>query len=224
MHSAKYAHVGTCDVVFAISQFTAEDVVERLGIAPERLVVAYPGISRELRPAGPTAGGGPYVLTVSTLEPRKNLRNLLAAFSLVRRRAPELTLAVVGQGRELGGEGVRLLGYVGDEELARLYRGASVFVYPSLFEGFGIPVVEAMACGVPVVASQHPSLDEACGDAALRAEPNEPEAIAEAIERALVDPAPLVERGLAHAGKFTWGACGEAVLTGYERASDTLAP
>ena len=113
---------------------------------------------------------------------------------------------------------MRLLGYVPVDELARLYRGAAAFAYPSQFEGFGLPVVEALACGVPTVVSSHPSLDEACGDVALRADPDEPEAFADALEQALAGPAASRERGLVHAARFTWRALGEAVLAGYERA------
>src|SRR6266508_3565607 len=115
----------------------------------------------------------------------------------------------------LTGEGVRGLGFVPDEKLPSLYRGASAFVYPSLFEGFGIPVVEAMASGVPVVASSHASLDEAAGDAAIRADPRSPQALADAVERALVERDRLVPHGLVHAARFTWHACGEAHLAGY---------
>jgi glycosyltransferase involved in cell wall biosynthesis len=107
---------------------------------------------------------------------------------------------------------------VDDAELASLYRGSEAFVYPSRFEGFGIPIVEAMACGSPVVASAHPSMDEASGDAALRADPESSEAIAAAIERALAEPGVLVKRGLKHANRFTPRAQGEAVLRGYEAA------
>ena len=129
---------------------------------------------------------------VGTLEPRKNLPALLAAFALLRRRHPELTLALAGlegwEERPLEAEGVRLLGFVSDEELARLYRGAAAFAYPSRFEGFGIPVVEALASGVPAVVSSHPSLDEASGEAALRVDPDDPEAFAETLEHALAAP------------------------------------
>src|SRR5205823_6529997 len=101
---------------------------------------------------------------------------------------------------------------------AALYRGAAAFAYPSRFEGFGLPVVEALACGVPAVVSSHPSLDEACGGAALRSDPDEPEAFADTLEQALEAPAEMRERGLAHAAQFTWRALGEAALAGYERA------
>ena len=129
------------------------------------------------------------MLAVSTLEPRKNLPALVEAFAVLRRERPELTLALAGlsgwEDRPLDAEGVRLLGFVPDDELARLYRGASAFAYPSTFEGFGMPVVEALACGTPAVVSSHPSLDEACGDAALRADPDDPEAFAAALAQAL---------------------------------------
>jgi alpha-1,3-rhamnosyl/mannosyltransferase len=109
-----------------------------------------------------------------------------------------------------------LLGFVPDEELARLYRGAAVFAYPSIFEGFGMPIVEALVSGLPVVASSHPSLDEACGQFALRADPGDVQAFAGAIEQALAGEAPT--GGTEHAAQFTWRACGEAVLHGYESA------
>jgi glycosyltransferase involved in cell wall biosynthesis len=224
MHRPKSLHAArTCDRIFAISRFTAEHAIELLGIPEERVVVAYPGIDPRFRPDGERADlGGPYVLAVSTLEPRKNLPTLVEGFALLRRQRPELTLALAGlagwEKRPLEAKGVRLLGFVPDDELARLYRGASAFVYPSRFEGFGVPVVEALASGVPTIVSSHPSLDEACGDAALRADPDAPEAFAEAIEQALERPPGLRERGLAHASGFTWRALGETVLAGYKSA------
>ena len=218
LHVPKYHHAAeTCDVIFANSKFTAEDVATSLGFPRGRLVVAYPGLHRRFTPDGPAADlGRPYVFTAATAEPRKNLDTLLEAFARLRADRPELQLAIAGPGPALEGEGVRALGYVPDDDLPPLYRGAEAFVYPSLFEGFGIPIVEAMASGAPAVISSHPSMDEASGEAAVRVDPWSPEAMAAGIERALAEREALVPRGVEHAAQFTWRACGEAMLRGYE--------
>jgi len=219
MHGRKYVNAArTSDLIFAISRYTADDVERTLGFPRDRIAVAHPGVDSRYSPQGPRAErGGPYVLAVATLEPRKNLHTLVRAMALVRSRRPELELVVVGAPvqwaeQQLAGEGVTALGFVPDGQLPALYRGASAFAYPSFFEGFGIPIVEAMACGTPVVASAHRSLDEASGDIAVRVDPESPEAVAGGIERALVDRDRLAARGLEHARRFTWRACGEAYL------------
>jgi glycosyltransferase involved in cell wall biosynthesis len=221
MHGAKYRNAArTCDLLFANSDYTARDVTELLGVPPERLVVARPGLENGFAPEGERADlGRPYALTVATLEPRKNLGTLLEAHRLL---GNGLALAVAG-GRgwrepRLEGDGVLPLGYVPHAGLPALYRGGEVFVFPSRFEGFGMPIVEAMACGVPCVASSHPSLDEACGDAAVRADPEDPEALAAAIERARAERDGLVRRGLENARSFSWRTTGEIMLAGYEEA------
>jgi glycosyltransferase involved in cell wall biosynthesis len=222
MHARKYRNAArTCDVVFVNSEYTGRDVIETLSVDPERVKVARPATREVFTADGPAADlGAPYVLTVATLEPRKNLQPLVEAHRLL---GGDLLLVLVGAegwGEQpfLDDPRVRRLGFVSDEELARLYRGAAAAVYPSRFEGFGIPVIEAMACGCPVVSSAHPSLDEASGAAAVRADPERPEAIAAALEQAVAERERLTVAGLEHARGFTWRAVGEIFLRGYEEA------
>jgi glycosyltransferase involved in cell wall biosynthesis len=196
---AKYRHAAaTCDLIVVNSEYTANDVAERLGFTRERIVVAHPGVDERFTPSKSLLQGDEgYVLMLSPGDPRKNHANLAAAMQLL----PDVRLVAPDR--------------VPDEELPALYRGAAVFAYPSFFEGFGIPVLEAMASGTPVVASSHPSLDEASGQAAVRVNPDSPEAIAEGIRKALAERESLVAKGLEHAKSFTWRACGEAHLHGF---------
>jgi glycosyltransferase involved in cell wall biosynthesis len=202
---AKYRHAArTCDVIVTISEYTADDITERLGFPRERIVVAYPGVDERFSPNVPgdtELQGDRSVLMLAPDDPRKNHANLAAAIELL----PDLRLVAPE--------------HVSDDELPAVYRSAAVFAYPSYFEGFGIPIIEAMASGTPVVSSSHPSLDEASGDAAVRVDPQDPEAIAAGIEQALVDRESLVARGLAHSRRFTWRACGEAHVQGFLTAT-----
>ena len=223
MHGVKYRHAArTCDVVIVNAEYTASDVASTLGVPSERIHVAYPGVEPSFSPEGERMDlGAPYALTVATLEPRKNLATLIDAYR--RLDTNEMLLAVSGAAgwREqpvLDFEGVLPLGYTPPEDLPRLFRGASVFVFPSRFEGFGMPVVEAMASGVPCVVSSHPSLDEACGSAAVRADPDDPDAIAACIREALARRDELIALGLAHVRRFTWRSNGEAHLRAWGAA------
>ena len=220
MHARKYQNAAaTCDVVFVNSAYTGRDVTKTLGISADRIRVAHPAPKDVYRADGPVAAlGAPYVLTVATLEPRKNLQVLVEAH---RRLGDELALVIAGGegwGEQplLDGPRIQRLGFVSDDELARLYRGAAVVAYPSRFEGFGIPVLEAMACGAPVVSSAHESLDEASGEAAVRADPEDPAAFAAGIERALAERESLVRLGLEHVKAFSWRTVGDTFLRGYE--------
>lgn len=220
MHTRKARNAArTCDVVFANSAATAADLVSLLGIEPERIVHAPPGLEPGLGVDGGAADlGGPSILGLGTIEPRKNLARLVEAWRLLD---GELGLALAGaegwgDRPDLADPRIHLLGYVPDGEVARLYRGAAVLVFPSLHEGFGIPVIEAMACGTPVVASAHPSLDEACGDAAVRVDPLDPEAIATGVREALERREELVPLGLAHAAQFSWARTGATMLAALE--------
>src|SRR5581483_7163446 len=222
MHSAKYRDARSCDTVFVNSEFTGRDVARTLGVDPARIHVAPPGVGAAFAAAGEHADlGGVYVLTVATLEPRKNLGVLVDAHRLLGDRFLLAIAGAQGWGDQpsLDAPGIVRLGRPSDEELAALYRGAAVVAYPSRFEGFGIPIVEAMASGVPVVASSHASLDEAAGDAALRADPDDARAWAEALVEAHDRRSELVPRGLAHARRFTWRRVGETMLAAWKDAS-----
>ena len=196
----------SADVVVAVSEFTRGETIELAGVPAERVRIVPNGVDAVFTSEGPRADGD-YVLAVATLEPRKNLGRAVEAA-----REAGVELRVVGA---RGGGGVDVDGWVGelpDSELASLYRGARCLVYPSLYEGFGLPVVEAMACGTPVVTSAGTAMEEVAGGAAVLVDPLDVAAIAGGIGEALTRRDELVAAGLERAREFTW-----------ERAADSVA-
>ena len=197
-------------VVLVPSGFVRERAVERLGLVPERVRVAHHGIDHErLSPADERRE--PFLLYPARGWPHKNHARLLEAFALLRRERPELRLVLAGGALERLSvpPGVEIRGHVSTDELVSLYRRAAALVFPSLYEGFGAPPLEAMACGCPVAASHAASLPEVCGDAAELFDPTSAEAIAAAVSRVLRDPEPYVRRGLPRAAEFSWRAAAE---------------
>jgi len=234
-------------VVHTISQFSAAEITRVFGVERSRIVVTYPGVAPAFRAqAGPCQAtlrrfgltSAAYALTVATLEPRKNLRTLVSAYSrLAAAERARMPLCIVGargwgdialpaQARELERErSLRFLGYVRDAELRDLYAGARVLLYPSLYEGFGMPVIEAMACGAPVVASATSSLPEAVGSWGRLVQPLDVDAWTSEMRRAAAGAdAPDEEaarKRRAHALSFTWQRAAKETLRMYARVACT---
>ena len=231
------------DRVIVPSHAAKRDIVQRLGLAEDLVVVTHAGCEPQFQPEAQEASfrdlaaryGLPsrYVLAVGTLEPRKNLTTLLQAFARLRRGAktdPELGLVLAGARgwldepvfqsvRSLGLEQVvRFPGFIDDEDLPAVYRGAELFVFPSLYEGFGLPLLEAMACGVPVITSNVSSMPEVAGGAALLVDPRDVHGLAAAIAQVLRDEAlrgRLRDAGIARAGQFSWETAARQTLDTY---------
>jgi len=230
--------IGQADLVLADSQNTKSDLIELLGVEAGRVEVLYPGVEERFHPLSEESLAPvrtrysldfPFILSVGTLEPRKNHVGLLQAYSLLRE--PHRLVIAGGKGWLYEGifqeverlsleERVFFLGYVPEEDLPALYNLADLFVFPSLYEGFGLPPLEAMACGTPVVVSALSSLPEVVGDGALLVPPQEVEALAEAMEKALSDPSlreELRSKGLERAKRFTWSEAAKRLLAIYKR-------
>jgi len=193
------------DRVFAVSEFTKREAVDLLGVPSDRVVVIGNAIEPVFTAEGPAADGD-YVLAVATLEPRKNLRRIAAAAAQLGAE-----LRVVGARGWGGVETPGWVGEVSDEELASLYRGARAFAFPSLYEGFGIPVLEAMACGAPVVTSRGGATEEVAGGAAVLVDPLDERAIAAGIAEAAARREELRGLGLERARAYSWASVADAV-------------
>jgi glycosyltransferase involved in cell wall biosynthesis len=197
--------VRAADAVVAVSELTKAELVELVGAPPERIRVVPNGVDDVFTQEGPSAEGD-YVLAVATLEPRKNLGRVVEAAQIAG-----VEPRVVGA---RGWGGVDVPGWIGeipDSELAALYRGARCVVYASIYEGFGLPVLEAMASGTPVVTSRGTAMEEIAGGAAVLVDPLDAESIAQGIAEAETRRDELVLLGLARAREFTWGRAADAV-------------
>jgi glycosyltransferase involved in cell wall biosynthesis len=198
--------------VIAVSEFTAREAVELLGVDEQRVRVIPHGVGTPFVPNGPATDGN-YVLAVGTVEPRKNLERLEQAAS-----SAGVSLRIVGA-PGWGSVETQSSGFVADEELARLYRGAAALVYPSLYEGFGLPVLEAMASGTPVVTSTGSAPAELADGAAVLVDPLDVEAIAAGIGDAIARRDELRAAGLERSRGFTWEAAARATAEVYREAA-----
>lgn len=226
------------DAIIAISDWVRNFLVERLRVSPDKILRIYEGVELPNTTAVPerlNSPAGPFILFVSALWPYKNAHNLIQAFSVLKKiHGIPHNLLIVGQGwtsyrheleclaKRLGlTETVRFEGRVSN--VFDYYRSADVLVYPSLHEEFGLPLLEAMACGTPVVASDRGSLPEVAGDAALLTDPEDPQAIAHGIKRMLSDAnlrQELVRKGKLRAARFTWERTAKETLEAYGQGYD----
>jgi glycosyltransferase involved in cell wall biosynthesis len=230
--------------IATVSEFSRQDLLRTYGLAPDKVAVTHNGLEPQFTPTPQSANEAEtlrqrfgitrdFVLAVGSLQPRKNLVRLIRAYSRLRREQPDFKaqLVIVGRklwlhheifaeiGRQPWAQDVILTGYVADEDLPPLYRAATVFVYPSLFEGFGLPPLEAMACGTPVITSNNSSLPEVVGEAALLIDAQDEAALAQAILQTVNDTAlrtRLRSAGLERAQLFTWQAAAEKTLALYQ--------
>ncbi|MBV8085528.1 MAG: glycosyltransferase family 4 protein [Chloroflexi bacterium] len=221
--------VRSADRIIAVSQATARDLVELLGVPERKIDVVYEAAGIEIPDIPPRGVPDDYILFAGTYEPRKNLPLLVRAFAQLRRRGYEGTLVLAGRSGWLGeplyaeierqalGEAVLTM-----DLRPELYRGTRLLAFPSLYEGFGLPVLEAMSVGTPVVTSNVSSLPEVAGDAALLVDPHDEGALADAMWRVLSDGAlaeDLGRRGREQAAKFSWERAARETLGVYEKAA-----
>lgn len=220
------------DHLLTVSNFSRGELVEKWDIPPEKITVTYDGLDACFQEAPEAVSGEkPYILYVGNLHPRKNIVRLLEAFQLFKEESKlPHRLRIVGQAAWMAGDVFRcaresgiareidFTGYVSLEELVRLYQRAAVVVYPSLYEGFGLPVLEAMACGCPVVCSNTTSIPEVAGDACLLIDPTSASDIAKGLRKVLENPglaADMKRKGLEQSRRFTWNDCARSTLEAY---------
>ena len=224
--------------IIVTSQNTKNDLIKYMKIPEDRISVVYDGIDRSIfKPVRARMLDRPYILYVGSERPRKNLGTLFEAFAQIRKEFPDLRLVKIGtEGRspkyrkdtrmKMGGLGITrriiFIDYVSERELARYYSSARLLAYPSLYEGFGLPPAEAMACGCPVVTSNVSSLPEVVGDAGITIDPHDTEGLAQAMRRVLTDSKlreDMRKKGLEQAKKFSWEKAAEQTLEVYNKVA-----
>jgi glycosyltransferase involved in cell wall biosynthesis len=234
-------------LILTLSEFSRQDIIETYAVDPERVLVTPAAAPTHFKPVDDETElkkirerygiGANYLLSLGSIQPRKNLTRLIEAYSRLRAarsasRLPQLVIAgkrgwldheVFRAGQQDGlNKSVKFIGYVPEEDLPALYSGAMCFVYPSYFEGFGLPVLEAMQCGAPVIAGNQTSLPEVAGAAALLFDPFDTKALGETLARVIDHPdyrAELRIKGLKRAAEFSWIATARLTLRAYERAA-----
>ncbi len=230
--------------VLTVTEFARRDIIKTLNLPPERVSVVHEAAATHFQPLhdrqqqeelrGRYALPETFILYVGTIEPRKNLHRLLKAMTVVWREHPDCPLVLAGpvgwmmdgvleKEMESAGDArdnIRFLGYVPDEDLPGLYSLATIFAFPSLYEGFGLPPLEAMSCGTPVLTSQQSAMAEVCGDAACLVDPYDEEAIADGLMTLLNNPAQremFVWRGFERARQFSWQRAAQETAAIYEK-------
>ncbi len=226
------------DMIITVSEHSKQDIINHLKIPEEKIKVIYNGIDGRFKPLKKVDDvkekydiKSPFILYVGTLEPRKNIPTLINAFYELKKNGILYKLVIVG------GKGwkykdiyehvdklnlqreVIFTGYVSDDDLPKLYNAADLFIYPSLYEGFGFPPLEAMACGCPVITSNTSSLPEVVGDAGMMVDPYDVDEIANAMKRVLLDEnlrEEMIKKGLERAKKFRWENCADETIRVYE--------
>jgi glycosyltransferase involved in cell wall biosynthesis len=198
-------------IVITISEHARQTLLGRYGLADDRVRTIHLAVDHDIFTPSDKVSQGKFLLYPARPWRHKNHALLFQAFARLRRERPELRLVLTGEG-DFGQlpDGVEARGRISQAELVGLYRGAAALVFPSLYEGFGMPVLEAMACGCPVACSNSTSLPEVAGGAARLFDPRDVDDLAAAIDDVLREPEPWIARGLARAKEFTWDACARA--------------
>lgn len=230
------------DHILADSQATRNDLIELYGIAPDKITVLLSGVDARFQPVTDAAaraavrekyelGERPYIFAIGTVQPRKNYARLMLALARLRAGGQDVTLVIAGGKGWLEDpiyaamdelklrDHVYFIGFADDADLPALYSEARALAFPSLYEGFGLPILEAMACGTPVVTANVSSMPEAAGDAALLIDPHAVDALTDALDRLLRDESlrtDLIARGYAQAARFTWKRAAQELIAIYD--------